>query len=150
MPASSSASAGSHSDGASSTVGAAADSFIRRTESEIQLQTMLPRNGSELQISEMLDLFDQDALMRSPGMAGLSGKRQPTPLPLLPATTELPGAPSEIPPIAGEGTTAVKGPREGGNTCEPIPENYELEAAAASGDAVAQRSASQDDAAVGS
>lgn len=74
-----------------------------RTPSELALGSMLPRSGSELQISEMLDLFDQDALKSSPGLMPSSPRRMPTPhsLPTArpsSAQSGLPAQPTPPPP----------------------------------------------------
>ena len=47
---------------------------LRRNESLMSISGLLPRTGSELQISEMLDLFDQQG-------GGATPKQAPTPLP---------------------------------------------------------------------
>ena len=73
-----------------------------RTASEIALGAMLTRNGSELQISEMLDMFNYDALTASPALAPASPRCMPTPQALNgePSAAEARPDPRPIPPIA--------------------------------------------------
>ena len=83
-------------------IGGLLPSLIRRTESEQQLSAMLPRNNSELILSEMLDLFDQEQLSKSP--EGSFRKRAPHDIgssPLLPPQAkDFDAQPASIPPVA--------------------------------------------------
>ena len=58
-------------------------SMMRRNDSIMSISGMLPRTGSELQISEMLDLFDQQ---------GGTPRQAPTPTDSLPPAQPLPSA----------------------------------------------------------
>eukprot|EP00900_Chrysochromulina_parva_P025423 jgi/Chrpa1/7514/Chrysochromulina_OHIO_Genome00017823-RA len=73
-----------------------------RTASEIALGAMLTRNGSELQISEMLDMFNYDALTASPALAPASPRCMPTPQALNGEPSAAAARPDlrPIPPIA--------------------------------------------------
>lgn len=84
---------------------------MRRTESNVSISGMLPRAGSELQISEMLDLFDQQ------GHA--TPKQEPTEVVELPPTNLLAQQPAPALESVAETPTDTSG-TESFDGCSPL------------------------------